>query len=79
MRVVIWSGEHRAYWRPVACGYTQELFADGLYMLEEVVRITSHCGPERRIAILDYKAPKRSSGAVLWRKRHKPRTARRGC
>ena len=51
-RCVIWSGEHRAYWRANASGYTTLLDGAGVYPRAEAERLTRHCGPEKRITIL---------------------------
>ena len=50
-KVLIWSGEHSAYWRPGASGYTIHPEAAGLYTRETAERITRHCGPEKGIRI----------------------------
>lgn len=47
--VRIWSGEHRAWWRPSGAGYTTELAAAGVYGLRQAYEATRHCGPEKRI------------------------------
>lgn len=50
--VVIWSGEHRAYWRTPANGYTTELNQwTGTYSREEAESLTGHCGPEKKIEL----------------------------
>lgn len=49
---VIWSGEHRAYWRPNACGYTRDVLEAGMWPYAEAERMTKHCGPEKRISLL---------------------------
>ena len=48
---VIWSGEHRAYWRPEACGYTQNVAKAGIWPYAEAERMTRHCGPEKLIQL----------------------------
>jgi hypothetical protein len=47
--VLIYSGEHRAYWRPDGAGYTTDRDSAGRWWLEDAVRHTSHCGPEKKI------------------------------
>lgn len=47
--VRIWSAEHGCYWRPEAAGYTQDKLEAGLYIFEDAVRRTHHCGPEKKI------------------------------
>lgn len=32
---IIWSNEHRAYWRPDSCGYTRRIDDAGRYSYEE--------------------------------------------
>jgi hypothetical protein len=49
--VVIWSDEHRAYWRPDAAGYTKDIAKAGRYARQDATRRTSHCGPEKAIEI----------------------------
>lgn len=48
---VIWSGEHRAYWRANASGYCADIRDAGAYRRAEAERLTRHCGPEKRIEI----------------------------
>ncbi len=38
-RFVIWSNEHRAWWRPASMGYTPELEAAGRYTLTDAIKI----------------------------------------
>ena len=38
----IWSKKHEAYYRPNACGYTNDKSAAGLYRRDEAERLTSH-------------------------------------
>jgi len=48
-KVLIWSGEHYAWWRPGRAGYTTEKSAAGVYDFEDAWQSTKHCGPEKRI------------------------------
>lgn len=54
--VLIWSGEHGAYWRPDATGYTTIPDAAGRWTLAEAYFATKHCGPEKSISFqpIDY-------------------------
>jgi hypothetical protein len=61
MHVLIWSGEHRAWWRPNCSGYTTEREMAGLYDLVDAWASTKHCGPEKQIMFQP--APRGSSGA----------------
>jgi hypothetical protein len=36
---LIWSNEHRAWWRPNKCGYTVHLAVAGRYSHDEALRI----------------------------------------
>ena len=47
----IWSGEHGAYWREGAAGYTTEQKNAGVYSVEEAWGLVRHCGPEKRIEL----------------------------
>lgn len=38
-RCLIWSNEHRAWWRPNSCGYTTHLAAAGRYSQAEAAAI----------------------------------------
>lgn len=49
--VWIWSGEHSAYWRPDASGYTVYPHVAGVYSRAEAESLTSHCGPEKKIEL----------------------------
>ena len=49
---LIWSGEHRAWWRPDARGYCEFLAGAGRYTFEEAAQITEHCGPEKKIDLV---------------------------
>ncbi len=55
--VAIWSGEHRAYWRRGSRGeganYTLNLDEAGVWSRDDAIRLTSHCGPEKLIALHD--------------------------
>lgn len=48
--VVIWSGEHGAYWRPGATGYTTIVTEAGRWTLAQAYFKTKHCGPEKAIS-----------------------------
>lgn len=50
-QVVIWSGQHRAWWRPNRLGYTTHIEAAGRYTFADACAATRHCGPEKRIRI----------------------------
>lgn len=47
--VLIWSGEHRAYWRENRCGYTDKKEYAGVYKIEDAWNAVSHVGIEKRI------------------------------
>lgn len=47
--VLIYSGEHRAYWRPNGEGYTTDRDCAGRWWLQDAIEQTRHCGPEKRI------------------------------
>ena len=49
--VRIWSGEHNAYWRHNASGYTVRASAAGIYTRSDAEAFTNHCGPEKRIEL----------------------------
>ena len=38
---LIWSNEHRAWWRPNSCGYTSKLREAGHYSRNEAITISS--------------------------------------
>jgi hypothetical protein len=48
--VVIWSGEHGAYWRPEGAGYTTLSAEAGRWTLASAYFKTKHCGPEKAIS-----------------------------
>jgi hypothetical protein len=39
MKFVIWSNEHKAWWRPNSQGYTLQMHQAGFYTLEQAVQI----------------------------------------
>jgi hypothetical protein len=47
--VLIWSGEHRAWWRGGAAGYTTDRNEAGVYDFNSAFARSSHCGPEKQI------------------------------
>lgn len=63
--VAIWSGEHRAYWRRGSrgegAGYTLNVEEAGVWSRADAVRLTSHCGPEKLIAL--HERPTTQGGA----------------
>jgi hypothetical protein len=48
---VIWSGEHNAYWRPEACGYTSDIKQAGRFMIADANAWARHCGQEKQLEI----------------------------
>lgn len=55
--VLIWSDEHRAWWRPDRCGYTTIRDRAGVYSFDDAWDATHHCGPEKRIVFEVVAAP----------------------
>lgn len=47
--VHIWSGQWDAYWRPKGAGYTTETAEAGRWDIEEAIKLSQHCGPEKQI------------------------------
>lgn len=54
--VLIWSGEHRSYWRPNGNSYTANPATAGRWTFAEAYFATKHCGPEKAISFqpIDY-------------------------
>jgi hypothetical protein len=48
-RVMIWSDEHRAWWRPNRCGYVNVRAAGGVYTFADARTASWHCGAEKGI------------------------------
>lgn len=48
-QVNIYSGQHAAYWRADAKGYSADIKGAGVYTLSDAIYRTLHCGPEKRI------------------------------
>ncbi|MHB9879143.1 hypothetical protein ACSMXM_05715 [Pacificimonas sp. ICDLI1SI03] len=49
--VLIWSGEHHAYWRPNSAGYCTDGLGAGLYSRAEAERIVRGCDAEKKVQI----------------------------
>jgi hypothetical protein len=47
--VLIWSDEHRAWWKPTANGYTDDRDEAGRWWLKDAWLQTKHCDPSKRI------------------------------
>jgi len=47
---LIWSGEHRTWWRANGNGYTNRREYAGRYTIGDAFARTRHCGPEKAIA-----------------------------
>ena len=47
--VRIWSGEHMAWWRANASGYTTVKSAAGVYTFEDAWMASSHCDKSKKI------------------------------
>lgn len=45
---VIWSDEHKAFWRPDSMGYTNEFISAGRYTREEAVYTVSQSSEHKR-------------------------------
>ena len=48
-QVRILSTEHRAWWRPGRCGYTDQVSEAGIYDFDDALSNTRGCGPEKGI------------------------------
>ena len=51
-KVVIWSGEHRLYWRPNCRGYTNDILEAGVYDARDALANTIHCDPSKKIVLI---------------------------
>jgi hypothetical protein len=49
--VRIWSDEHGAWWRPDAAGYVDDVLGAGVYVFEDAMAHTGHCGREKKIRL----------------------------
>jgi hypothetical protein len=49
-RVLIWSGEHNAWWREGFSGYAINRHKAGIYDAKEAIDGTWHCGREKKIS-----------------------------
>jgi hypothetical protein len=47
--VRIYSAEWGAYWRNTGQGYTENPNESAIWSIEEALRRTNHCGPEKQI------------------------------
>ena len=57
----IWSGEHQAFWRPGAHGYTQDRTRAGVYSGKAAMRRAGHCGPSKEIVFIRIEADRGDS------------------
>lgn len=48
--VLIWSGEHAAWWKPNGKGYTDDRDVAGRWWYEDALSATAHCGPDKKIS-----------------------------
>ncbi len=57
--VLIWSGEHHAYWRPNSAGYTTDGLGAGIYSRKEAESIARSCDPDKKIVLreIDFSWP----------------------
>jgi hypothetical protein len=46
--VKIWSEEHRGWWRPAQCGYTDHVDLAGEYTLEEAIEICNNANKHKK-------------------------------
>jgi len=51
-RVLIYSGEWQAYWRPGGKGYTTSEGEAGIYNMVEAYNKTSHCDSSKKITFI---------------------------
>lgn len=63
-KYLVWSNEHRAWWRADQCGYTVFVNAAGVYTREEAIQICvgAHNGWQSECA--PYEVPVRLSDAI---------------
>lgn len=71
---LIWSNEHRAWWRPVECGYCQDELQAGIYTRERAMEICENARagwhaalepPELPVRIKDLPTEQRQAIATL--------------
>jgi hypothetical protein len=60
MQYIIWSNEHKAYWRPNAAGYTKAKSQAGRYSLADAIAICDDANLNRD----DNQAPQETMLAV---------------
>lgn len=51
--VLIWSGEHHAWWRTRGEGYTDSKSEAGIWPFIDAFGTTSHCGREKKIIYVE--------------------------
>jgi hypothetical protein len=57
-KVLIWSAQWLAWWRPESAGYTSAINDAGIYDFDDAYKRTLHCGPEKRIEYITIKEPR---------------------
>lgn len=50
--VHIYSGEYQLFWRPDACGYTNDRAEAGIWTREEGAARIKGCGPEKKLKLI---------------------------
>ena len=75
--VLVWSNEHRSWWRPDRCGYTIHVEAAGRYTAKEAAEICrgANCNFERNSNELPDEIPVREADALA--AMHYPEDAKR--
>jgi hypothetical protein len=48
--VLIWTGEHRAWWRPQGMGYTDDRDEAGRWFFDDALATVRHCGRDKHIS-----------------------------
>lgn len=64
-KVIIWSGQWKAWWRVNGSGYTDNIKLAGIWSISEAWKRVNHCGPEKHIVLQSIERRCEQCGAII--------------